>query len=126
MRGNRSARRAHGELETGVMAAVAAAAVPVTVHEVGQTVDAELSHTAVHTILNRLVDKGLLERDKTGRRHVYRPAANAATVVAHQMDALLHRGPSRAAVLRSFLSALGEEDERYLREWLGIRPDSDR
>ncbi|MGH3857789.1 MAG: BlaI/MecI/CopY family transcriptional regulator, partial [Pseudonocardiaceae bacterium] len=113
MRGNRSARRAHGELETGVMAAVAAAAVPVTVHEVGQTVDAELSHTAVHTILNRLVDKGLLERDKTGRRHVYRPAANAATVVAHQMDALLHRGPSRAAVLRSFLSALGEEDERY-------------
>jgi predicted transcriptional regulator len=113
-------------LEAEVMAAVGAAPSPVTVHEVGQSVDTDLSHTAVHTILNRLVDKGLLERDKTGRGHVYRPAANAATVVAHQMDALLHRGPSRAAVLRSFLRTLGEDDERYLREWLDTRHDSDQ
>jgi predicted transcriptional regulator len=78
----------------------------------------------VHTILIRLVDKGLVERTKTtGREHVYRPAASAATVVAGQMDALLQRGPNRAQVLMSFLDTLGGEDERYLRAWLEARPD---
>lgn len=106
-----------------MLAAVAAADEPVTVHDIQQVVDTDLSYTAVHTILNRLVTKQLVARDRTERGHAYRPAAEAATVVARQMDALLRRGPSRAAVLRSFLSTLSSADERYLRERLDTMPD---
>lgn len=107
------------------MAAVAAAPGPVTVHEVRQSVDSELSHTAVHTILGRLAGKGLVERQKTGRGLTYRPAPDAARVVAAQMDAMLRRGPGRAEVLRSFLSTLTDEDENHLREWLRSREQDD-
>jgi predicted transcriptional regulator len=101
-----------------VLAAVAAAAEPITVQEVTKAVDASLSYNAVHTILRRLVDKGLVERLPAGRGQVYRTAQDAARVVARQMEALLLRGPDRVAVLRSFLSTLSDADERYLRERL--------
>jgi predicted transcriptional regulator len=118
MSGTRPERRGHGELEAEVAVAVAAAGHPVTVHDIQQSVDAGLSYTAVHTILNRLVAKELVELVKTGRTNAYQPALRAAHVVARQMDALLQRGPSRAAVLQSFLRTLTEEDAGYLRAWL--------
>lgn len=125
MSGNRPQRRGHGELETEVAVAVAAAGQPVTVHDIQSSVDAGLSYTAVHTILNRLVAKGLVEMVKTGRANAYQPSAHAAHVVAQQMDALLQRGPSRAAVLQSFLRTLTDEDEDYLRAWLDERDTRD-
>ncbi|HEX7661196.1 MAG TPA: BlaI/MecI/CopY family transcriptional regulator [Pseudonocardiaceae bacterium] len=121
MGGSRAHRRAHGELETEVAIAVAAARQPVTVHDIQQTVDVELSHTAVHTILNRLVAKGLITKERTNRGHIYQPAQDAAEVVARQMDLLLRRGPSRTAVLQSFLSTLTDQDESQLRAWLEDR-----
>lgn len=119
----RSARRAPGELEDEILASVAAAREPVTVQDVQESVRAGLTYSTVHTILNRLVDKGLIERERTGRGHVYQLASEAASVVARQMDALLRRGPSRGAVLRSFLSTLSPSDERFLREWLDGRAE---
>lgn len=123
MSGHRAGRRAHGELEAEVIAALAAASEPATVQEVQQSVDSDLSYNAVHTILNRLVDKGLVDRDPAGRGHVYRPSRDAATVIAQHMGALLDRGPSRTEVLQSFLGTLGDEDEQLLRAWLNQRAD---
>ena len=117
------ARRAHGTLENEIMTALAAADSAMTVQEVAQAVDAELSYTAVHTTLGRLSDKGLVERERTEGGYRYRPAAQAADVLAEQIDALLRRGPDRTAVLRSFLDALTPEDVRFLREWLAARND---
>lgn len=114
-------RRAHGELEAEVTAALAAAAHPATVLEVQRSVDSDLSYNAVHTILNRLVDKGLVDREPAGRGHVYQPAPGAAEVIAAHMGALLDRGPSRTEVLRSFLGTLSDEDEALLRTWLDHR-----
>ena len=118
MAAGRSGRRGHGELETEIAAAVAAADKPVTVRDVIESVDTGLSYVAVHAILNRLISKGLVERDQTHRGNIYRPAQDAAEVVAKQMDALLQRGPSRREVLHSFLNALSGPDEQYLKEWL--------
>lgn len=123
MSGDRASRRAHGELEAEVIAALAAAEQPATVLEVVRSVDSDLSYNAVHTILNRLVDKGLVDRDPAGRGHVYRPSRGAATVIAQHMGALLDRGPSRTEVLQSFLGTLSDEDERQLRAWLDQRAD---
>jgi predicted transcriptional regulator len=114
-------RRAHGELEAEVIAALAAATGPVTVQDVARSVDTDLSYTAVHTILNRLVEKGLVDREPAGRGQVYLPSRGAAEVIAAHMGALLDRGPSRTAVLRSFLGTLSDEDERLLRTWLNQR-----
>jgi predicted transcriptional regulator len=119
MSAQRTVRRAHGELEAEVIAALAAG--PSTVHEVVRSVDVGLSYNAVHTILNRLVDKGLVDRSPAGRGHVYRASAGAASVVAQHMGELLDRGPNRTEVLRSFLGTLGDEDEDLLRHWLDQR-----
>lgn len=126
MSGHRAGRRAHGELEAEVIGALAAAAQPVTVQEVQHDVDSELSYNAVHTILNRLVDKGLVDREPAGRGHLYRPSSRAAEVIAAHMGALLDRGPSRTEVLQSFLGTLGDEDEALLRSWLDHRADHGR
>jgi predicted transcriptional regulator len=123
MSGHRAGRRAHGELEAEVIAALAAATGPVTVQEVQRSVDLDLSYTAVHTILNRLVDKGLVDRAPAGRGQVYQPSAGAAEVIAAHMGALLDRGPSRTEVLQSFLGTLSDEDETLLRTWLNQRAD---
>ncbi|TNC20066.1 BlaI/MecI/CopY family transcriptional regulator [Amycolatopsis alkalitolerans] len=117
-------KRQRGALEAEVLAAVARRRL--TVHEVGRAVDAELSYTAIHTILTRLVDKGLLTRERTSRGHVYRAAPEAPNVVAGQMDALLRRGPDRSAVLQSFVSGLSDEDAESLRAWLSAREEDDR
>jgi predicted transcriptional regulator len=121
MSAQRTGRRAHGELEAEVLAALTAG--PSTVHQVLRSVDGGLSYNSVHTTLNRLVDKGLVDREPVGRRHVYRPSTGAATVVAQHMGALLDRGPDRTEVLRSFLGTLGDEDEDLLRRWLNQRAD---
>lgn len=123
MSGHRANRRGHGELEAEVIASLAAADQPSTVHEVQRSVDSDLSYNAVHTILNRLVDKGLVDREPAGRGHVYRPSRGAATVIAQHMEALLARGPSRTEVLHSFLGTLSDEDEALLRTWLNQRTD---
>lgn len=121
MAGHRAGRRAHGELEAEVIAALSAADQPATVLETVRSVDADLSYNAVHTILNRLVDKGLVDRTPAGRGHVYSPSRGAATVIAQHMGELLDRGPSRTEVLQSFLGTLSDEDEVLLREWLDHR-----
>ncbi|HEY1570203.1 MAG TPA: BlaI/MecI/CopY family transcriptional regulator [Pseudonocardiaceae bacterium] len=118
---HRVRRRAHGELEAEVTAALAAAPHPATVQEVQRSVDSDLSYNAVHTILNRLVDKGLVDRAPAGRGHVYQSSQGAAEVIAAHMGALLDRGPSRTEVLRSFLGTLSEQDEALLRAWLDRR-----
>lgn len=121
MSAHRARRRAHGELEAEVTAALAAASQPATVQEIQRSVDTDLSYNAVHTILNRLVDKGLVDREPAGRGHVYQPAQGAAELIAAHMGALLDRGPSRTEVLRSFLGTLSDEDEALLRAWLDRR-----
>lgn len=122
MRGH---RRGHGELESEVIAAVGAADRPATVLEIRRCVDSATSYSAVHTILNRLVDKGLVDREVAGRGHVYQPSRHAAGVLARHMGEMLDRGPSRSEVLRSFLGTLSDEDHALLRRWLdghGLAP----
>lgn len=110
-----SGRRPHGALETEVLGAVATAIGPVTAGEVLAALGGSLAYNTVYTILVRLVEKGLLERTGSGRGLTYRPARQAAELVAAQMRQLLQRGPDRGAVLQSFVSALSSQDEAALR-----------
>lgn len=86
--------------------------------EVQAAVGGDLAYTTVMTILVRLHDKGLIEREKTGRAFAYRPVVAETDVVAEQVRRLLERGNDRAAVLQGLVEGLAPGDERLLRELL--------
>ncbi|HEY2205028.1 MAG TPA: BlaI/MecI/CopY family transcriptional regulator [Pseudonocardia sp.] len=114
-------RRGAGELESEVLAALWAAARPLTTAQVQRAVDGDLAYNTVQTILARLYEKGLVDRASQGRRHLYRPTKGAEELAAEQMQALLRRGPDRQGVLQRFATSLSEEDAEALRAMLRLR-----
>ena len=110
-------RRSPGSLEQEVLAALAAADRSLTPGEVRDVLGAQLAYTTVMTVLARLVEKGVLTRERVGRAYAYRRAA-PAEVTARRMRGLLDAGDDRADVLARFVGALSPEDERLLGELL--------
>jgi predicted transcriptional regulator len=117
-RAKQSERRAFGELEGEVLAALWAAPGPLVPADVQAAVGGDLAYTTVMTILVRLHDKGLIEREKVGRAFAYRPVVTENDVVADQVRRLLDRGHSRTAVLQGLVEGLAPGDEKLLRELL--------
>ena len=70
------------------------------------------------TILSRLLDKGLLERERAGRAFAYRPVADETGLAVRRMHQVLDEGPDREGVLARFLGSLSRDDERLLRRML--------
>jgi predicted transcriptional regulator len=96
---------------------LAAADRALTPGEVRDVLGTELAYTTVMTVLARLVEKGVLTRERAGRAFAYRRAA-PAEVTAQRMRGLLDAGDDRADVLTRFVGALSPEDERLLGELL--------
>ncbi|MDF3294041.1 BlaI/MecI/CopY family transcriptional regulator [Streptomyces silvisoli] len=111
-------RRAAGELEASVLAALWAAGEPLTAAQVNEQLPGDLAYTTVLTILSRLHDKGMLTRRREGRGYAYAPVEDEATHTAERMRSLLDRGPDRAAVLSRFVSELSAQDELLLHRLL--------
>lgn len=116
------ARRAAGELEAEVLAALWAADGPLTAARAREAVGGELAYNTVQTILVRLYEKGLIGRVADGRRHEYFAVKGAEELAAEQMQALLSRGRDRQAVLQRFATSLSVEDARLLQAMLRRRP----
>lgn len=116
-----ASRRAAGELEAEVLAALWAADGPLSTAHVRRAVGGDLAYNTVQTILVRLYDKGLIDRIADGRRHEYFPVKGAEELAAEQMQALLSRGRDRQAVLQRFATSLSVEDARMLRAMLRHR-----
>ncbi|MER6273172.1 BlaI/MecI/CopY family transcriptional regulator [Streptomyces sp900105755] len=117
--GEASGRRARGELESGVLAALWAASEPLTARRVQERLPGDLAYTTVLTILSRLHDKGMLVRQRAGRGYAYSPVRDEASDTAQRMHTLLERGSDREAVLSRFVSELSAEDEQLLQRLLG-------
>ncbi|MGW1028214.1 BlaI/MecI/CopY family transcriptional regulator [Streptomyces sp. NPDC002577] len=111
-------RRARGELESDVLAALWAADGPLTARQVRERLPGDLAYTTVLTILSRLYDKGLLVRHREGRGYAYKPAHDEAAHTAQRMRALLEDGSDREAVLARFVSELSVRDEHLLHRLL--------
>ena len=118
-------RRARGSLEHEVLAAVSAAARPVTVAEVVAALGGPTAYTTAMTTLARLREKGALIRERRGRAFVYAPAAApelvAAARTARQMRRLLEGQGTRADVLARFVAELDADDGAVL---LGLLADT--
>ncbi|GGS23360.1 hypothetical protein GCM10010269_72810 [Streptomyces humidus] len=110
-------RRARGELEGEVLAALWAAGRPVPAAAIQEQVPGA-AYTTVLTILTRLCGKGMVTRQREGRGHVYAPVDDRAGHAAAGMHSLLDEGGDRATVLARFLSDLSPEDEQLLEQLL--------
>ncbi len=111
-------RRGAGQLEAEILRVLWGADRPLTPAEIQSELSGDLAYNTVHTILRRLWDKGLVERDAGGRRGAYLPVKQATELAAEVMHDALSREPDRAAVLQRFVTGLGPDDERMLRELL--------
>ncbi|MBP0456808.1 BlaI/MecI/CopY family transcriptional regulator [Streptomyces montanisoli] len=111
-------RRARGQLEGEVLAALWAAGGPVSAAAVREQITGDPAYTTVLTILSRLFDKGLVTRERVGRGYHYTPVRDEAGHTAAGMRALLETGGDRAAVLARFVSELPPQDERLLEQLL--------
>lgn len=119
----RTRRRAGGELENEILAALWTAGTPLTAREVQHVIGADLAYNTVQTILVRLHEKGLVQRHPDGRAHRYSPTKQLAELTAERMHLLLTAGPDRRSVLRRFVGALDATDEQILRDILGRSTD---
>lgn len=99
-------RRRAGELESEVLAALWASERAVTPGEVHRSLDGSLAYNTVFTILTRLLAKGLIEREKVGRAHLYRPSVERAELAARHMRTALEREDDKEAVLQRFVDGL--------------------
>jgi predicted transcriptional regulator len=108
-----------------VLAALWAAS-PRSAGDVQAEIGGELAYTTVVTILTRLYDKGVLSRHREGRSYFYAPVTDRSGLAAARMRNVLDAAEYRRAVLARFVSDLGADDERMLRDLLaGEPPDED-
>ena len=68
-----------------------------------QAEDQRLAYTTVQTAMNRLLDRGLLDRERRGKAFVYRARYNEPELVARSIDERL-AGASDAARRLALLS----------------------
>ncbi|MFM9444945.1 BlaI/MecI/CopY family transcriptional regulator [Streptomyces acidiscabies] len=115
----RPRRRGQGELEALVLEALRAADGPATAGWVQERLGGDLAYTTVITILTRLLEKGAVTRERAGRSFAWTPASDQAGLAARKMRKVLDGERDREAVLASFVTSLGADDERLLRELLG-------
>ncbi|MFF8883045.1 BlaI/MecI/CopY family transcriptional regulator [Streptomyces flaveolus] len=116
--GRRPRRRGEGELEALVLSALRESGGSATTALVHERLGEDLACTTVITILTRLLNKGMVTRERAGRSFTWKPAADQAAIAARKMRKVLDAENDREAVLASFLTALEPADERLLRDLL--------
>lgn len=92
---------------------------PLTPGEVLELLGDDLAYTTAMTILTRLWQKGLVERELRGRAYAYLPAISEADLVAQRLQATLEHTTDREGALSRFVGSLSKKDERTLRAILG-------
>lgn len=111
-------RRAHGQLEAHVLQALWAAAQPMTAREILEAIPGRTpAHTTVLTALERLRDKGDVERISADARGIRFAATR--TEAEHTGLAMLQRlshATDREAALMRFAGSLDAKDVAFLRQ----------
>ena len=118
-----------GDLERRVMDVLWDRHAPLSVRQVHTALASErdLAYTTVMTVLVRLVDKGLAERELHGRAWHYRPSRSREALTADAMHSALGDGAGdRSAALLAFVEKVSTDEAALLRRALGDLELSDR
>jgi predicted transcriptional regulator len=111
-------RKILGDLETDVMEAVWAAG-EATVRDVHERLNAahrELAYTTVMTVMSRLSEKGLLDKQKDGAAYVYVPAMSKEEFTRRTVGTVLSEllEDFTAPAMSQLVDFVGEQDEAAL------------
>jgi predicted transcriptional regulator len=105
------AGRRVGDLESEVLEQLWLAADWLNGREVWERLgDDSRAYTTVMTILSRLVDKGLVEREVRGRGHVYRAAGDRDELTAKAISSLLAATTDPRSALAHFVEGLDDPE----------------
>jgi len=117
--------RALGELERAIMEVVWAADAPVTGRMVVDALnrDRPVAYTTVLTVMDRLVTKGTLTRQRRGRAHAYQAASSRAAYTAELMASVLGGSDDRPEVLLHFVEQIPLAEAEALRAALDAAGD---
>ncbi|MCH8847819.1 MAG: BlaI/MecI/CopY family transcriptional regulator [Chloroflexi bacterium] len=110
--GSRRARGALGALETRLMEALWGSDSELSVQGVSDALGPGHNYKTVMTVLNRLVEKGLLMRELDGRAYRYRPSQSRPQFLRSAADELV----------RGYLDAYGPEAAAHLASAAGAAP----
>lgn len=80
--------------------------------------DADLAYTTVMTVMNRLFEKGLLRRRRSGRAWSYRAALSRDAFAAASMAEALSAAKDRRGALLHFVADLNADEADALRRLL--------
>lgn len=116
-----STRRPLGTLESEVLEVLWAADAPLTPAEVLERLDGRLAYTTVMTVLTRLWQKGLVDRDKVGRAFAYRASISEAGFIADRMHSALASSGDRTGTMSRFVDSLDSRQREQLRQLLEER-----
>jgi predicted transcriptional regulator len=110
----------HGELEALVMDVLWDAAGPLTPADVRARLDPRrpLAYTTVMTVLVRLCEKGMAEREAAGRAYAYRAVRSREDQTARRMGELLSTSGDRSVALSRFVASLTPAEVAELRRAL--------
>ena len=88
--------------------------------DVQRELGSSLARTTVTTILARLHEKGSVSRTRVGRGYAYLPVQDPPGLAARRMRTELDKSEDndRGTVLARFVSGLGPDDEKVLRDLL--------
>ncbi|HUR06652.1 MAG TPA: BlaI/MecI/CopY family transcriptional regulator [Nonomuraea sp.] len=111
-------RKILGDLEADVMEAIWVLGTA-TVHDVHQRLadaNRELAYTTVMTVMSRLADKGLLEKQKGGQAYVYRPASTREEFTKRTVGTVLSEllDDFTAPAMSQFVELVGEQDDAVI------------
>lgn len=90
----------------------------VLVRDVLELLVGELAYTTVMTVMNRLHEKGLLQRRREGRAWSYRAATTREAYVAASMADALDGAGNRTSALLHFVADLDDAESSALRRLL--------
>ena len=94
---------------------------PRDVHQVITTARRHLAYTTVMTILVRLWEKGMLEREPRGRAYAYRPVEGRDEWTAGRMHEILEQAADSGVALTHFVRAIDASEMAQLRRALKDR-----
>ncbi len=111
---------AAGELENQVLQALWTSDRPMTPGDVHEAIGDErgLAYTTVMTILVRLWQKGLLDRERLGRAFAYRPRETREARAASRMSEVLATAGDSQVALTHFVQSLPADQQDGLRKAL--------
>lgn len=116
--------RSFGDLEARLMRVFWEADEPLTVHRVIEMLDPVVAYTTAITVIERLRDKGWLEREKVGRSFRYTPTRNESEYAAKLMADALGEAGDRTGALLAFAGQLDSDELERLRAVLERVDDS--